>query len=118
MTTFCGNILLDFELIICMLILCFFSSRRRHTRCALVTGVQTCALPILRISWARALAGTALAICMATPVAAWAGPQSASGEKDAAGQDTPGASGEDSAYPPIIVTAQKRSQTQIGRAHV
>src|SRR3546814_2020625 len=28
----------------------FFSSRRRHTRCALVTGVQTCALPI---SWAR-----------------------------------------------------------------
>src|SRR3546814_1621034 len=26
--------------------LLFFSSRRRHTRCALVTGVQTCALPI------------------------------------------------------------------------
>src|SRR3546814_9454238 len=27
--------------------MCFvFSSRRRHTRCALVTGVQTCALPI------------------------------------------------------------------------
>src|SRR3546814_10963854 len=24
----------------------FFSGRRRHTRCALVTGVQTCALPI------------------------------------------------------------------------
>src|SRR3546814_17983258 len=30
------------------LILFFFSSRRRHTRCALVTGVQTCALPICR----------------------------------------------------------------------
>src|SRR3546814_4095823 len=32
----------------------FFSSRRRHTRCALVTGVQTCALPIcwgLRIEY-------------------------------------------------------------------
>src|SRR3546814_19408392 len=29
-----------------MLMLFFFSSRRRHTRCALVTGVQTCALPI------------------------------------------------------------------------
>src|SRR3546814_20610597 len=28
----------------------FFSSRRRHTRCALVTGVQTCALPILKDS--------------------------------------------------------------------
>src|SRR3546814_2266383 len=27
----------------------FFSSRRRHTRCALVTGVQTCALPISAI---------------------------------------------------------------------
>src|SRR3546814_2571811 len=26
-----------------------FSSRRRHTRCALVTGVQTCALPILGV---------------------------------------------------------------------
>src|SRR3546814_12387012 len=26
----------------------FFSSRRRHTRCALVTGVQTCARPISR----------------------------------------------------------------------
>src|SRR3546814_7214337 len=35
-----------------MYVLCgfffFFSSRRRHTRCALVTGVQTCALPICK----------------------------------------------------------------------
>src|SRR3546814_5119399 len=31
----------------------FFSSRRRHTRCALVTGVQTCALPISRLDLAR-----------------------------------------------------------------
>src|SRR3546814_21031327 len=30
----------------------FFSSRRRHTRCALVTGVQTCALPISDIGLA------------------------------------------------------------------
>src|SRR3546814_4301733 len=30
----------------CLLFVC--SSRRRHTRCALVTGVQTCALPISR----------------------------------------------------------------------
>src|SRR3546814_2495383 len=29
----------------------FFSSRRRHTRCALVTGVQTCALPISDRRW-------------------------------------------------------------------
>src|SRR3546814_13040793 len=34
---------------------CFFSSRRRHTSCALVTGVQTCALPIFLYlsSWSR-----------------------------------------------------------------
>src|SRR3546814_10397998 len=31
---------------LCCCVLFFFSSRRRHTRCALVTGVQTCALPI------------------------------------------------------------------------
>src|SRR3546814_8761534 len=31
------------------MLLLFFSSRRRHTRCALVTGVQTCALPILKM---------------------------------------------------------------------
>src|SRR3546814_7690829 len=31
----------------CLCMCCFVSSRRRHTRCALVTGVQTCALPIL-----------------------------------------------------------------------
>src|SRR3546814_3255308 len=30
----------------------FFSSRRRHTMCALVTGVQTCALPIYRFQQA------------------------------------------------------------------
>src|SRR3546814_707946 len=33
---------------LCVLNVFFFSSRRRHTRCALVTGVQTCALPISR----------------------------------------------------------------------
>src|SRR3546814_9668568 len=33
-----------YEIVDCIFV--FFSSRRRHTRCALVTGVQTCALPI------------------------------------------------------------------------
>src|SRR3546814_1601493 len=33
----------------------FFSSRRRHTRCALVTGVQTCALPISFIQGSQAI---------------------------------------------------------------
>src|SRR3546814_4564740 len=36
------------ELVYFCLYCFFFSSRRRHTRCALVTGVQTCALPISR----------------------------------------------------------------------
>src|SRR3546814_6637656 len=36
-------------LVVCPCMFCvYFSSRRRHTRCALVTGVQTCALPISR----------------------------------------------------------------------
>src|SRR3546814_1780153 len=39
-----GSILLS--LFSFFIFLFFFSSRRRHTRCALVTGVQTCALPI------------------------------------------------------------------------
>src|SRR3546814_5140126 len=38
----------------CCFVLCFFvSSRRRHTRCALVTGVRTCALPILVYAGSR-----------------------------------------------------------------
>src|SRR3546814_1925011 len=41
----CWNVLLVFG----------FSSRRRHTRCALVTGVQTCALPILAAAFALVL---------------------------------------------------------------
>src|SRR3546814_10367806 len=41
-------------LLLCFCVICFFlSSRRRHTRCALVTGVQTCALPILFIAGAH-----------------------------------------------------------------
>src|SRR3546814_8047477 len=39
------------------LVVFFFSSRRRHTRCALVTGVQTCALPIFGFIFGPALGG-------------------------------------------------------------
>src|SRR3546814_2229731 len=43
-------------LLFCCFFFCFFSSRRRHTICALVTGVQTCALPISLRRWrARAI---------------------------------------------------------------
>src|SRR3546814_3842410 len=69
----------------------FFSSRRRHTRCALVTGVQTCALPISELPvWrdhrsqaAVTAAGSGLAgasgaaIAVASIEAAGAGPISA-----------------------------------------
>src|SRR3546814_12219501 len=37
-------------MLVSCLCLFFFSSRRRHTSCALVTGVQTCALPIYKLS--------------------------------------------------------------------
>src|SRR3546814_9395010 len=37
---------MSFHVLLHYFCLFFFSSRRRHTRCALVTGVQTCALPI------------------------------------------------------------------------
>src|SRR3546814_10229765 len=42
----CSRVLRSFD------VLFFFSSRRRHTSCALVTGVQTCALPISRLDTA------------------------------------------------------------------
>src|SRR3546814_6179427 len=47
----------------------FFSSRRRHTRCALVTGVQTCALPISNRAMANRTITDAMAVffhCMIT----------------------------------------------------
>src|SRR3546814_2884447 len=49
----------------------FLSSRRRHTRCALVTGVQTCALPIyhLRLLLAAvALVFAGTATCVINPL--------------------------------------------------
>src|SRR3546814_1184574 len=43
----CLAILFLFRVVLfCSYVFFFFSSRRRHTSCALVTGVQTCALPI------------------------------------------------------------------------
>src|SRR3546814_5534419 len=43
---FVCSICILITLLFSFLVVFFFSSRRRHTRCALVTGVQTCALPI------------------------------------------------------------------------
>src|SRR3546814_18764229 len=54
----------------------FFSSRRRHTSCALVTGVQTCALPIFVVSFAASLPAplqtvAGVAMILASTWAAW-----------------------------------------------
>src|SRR3546814_6096648 len=43
---------------------CFCSGRRRHTRCALVTGVQACALPILVVSSGEQVTSGLLAIVL------------------------------------------------------
>src|SRR3546814_2118555 len=45
----CSLVLSSVRSVLCIFYF-FFSSRRRHTRCALVTGVQTCALPIWHAS--------------------------------------------------------------------
>src|SRR3546814_19999510 len=47
----------------------FFSSRRRHTRCALVTGVQTCALPICKMDH-RGIPAVGADQCAGTPARA------------------------------------------------
>src|SRR3546814_3609941 len=55
-----------------MFMVLFLASRRRHTRCALVTGVQTCALPICLVSDIIACSGLdycALANARSIPVA-------------------------------------------------
>src|SRR3546814_6493537 len=54
-----------------LVVLFFFSSRRRHTRGALVTGVQTCALPICR---ALLTASLALPFASAAAREAWTRP--------------------------------------------
>src|SRR3546814_11529232 len=53
----------------------FFSSRRRHTSCALVTGVQTCAHPIYRqCSFVIGLARDPVIIAVETSSIAWLSP--------------------------------------------
>src|SRR3546814_4595607 len=53
-----------------MFVVFFFSSRRRHTRCALVTGVQTCALPIFTLFARTVLTNLAVAFLLVTPARA------------------------------------------------
>src|SRR3546814_21057223 len=51
-----------------MFLFFFFSSRRRHTRCALVTGVQTCALPISAGATRSTRSAYPAVAALATPV--------------------------------------------------
>src|SRR3546814_3095033 len=59
----------------CIVYVFFFSSRRRHTRCALVTGVQTCALPICSAvaSFWLTLSLEPLAFMLTSAAAVWHG---------------------------------------------
>src|SRR3546814_11134928 len=76
----------------------FFSSRRRHTRCALVTGVQTCALPISCRRRAGSpcnsdrrwsyVAGAGALYCLAERC--WSSPMTASLASPGGGQDAVG----------------------------
>src|SRR3546814_3619754 len=60
----------------------FVTSRRRHTRCALVTGVQTCALPIYK----RILAANMAAVAKTM---AWVEKNLAEGRRDVEGRKVP-----------------------------
>src|SRR3546814_7508231 len=53
--------------IVCYCLSFFFSSRRRHTRCALVTGVQTCALPISGLDSGGCVGANSLTVAGAVP---------------------------------------------------
>src|SRR3546814_3586124 len=63
MDMYCGSVVAVF-----LWFLFFFSSRRRHTRCALVTGVQTCALPIY---WAGVCCCCAITMIPKPGATAW-----------------------------------------------
>src|SRR3546814_5814849 len=79
------------------MLLFFLSSRRRHTRCALVTGVQTCALPICWLFRNRRRSTSADSIsseqsCRYWASSFWCGPSSthhiADGCRHSASRDT------------------------------
>src|SRR3546814_8976189 len=65
-------VLVSMSLSVVVFFLFFFSSRRRHTRCALVTGVQTCALPIC--SRSRFVASALASASFVRPPAAFSTP--------------------------------------------
>src|SRR3546814_1828438 len=101
----------------------FFSSRRRHTRCALVTGVQTCALPISEAETRTRLIDIALVEAGWTLGTNSAGVQEVSQEYELTGQPTRTGIGYadyvlwgDDGKPLAVVEAKKKSvDTEQGR---
>src|SRR3546814_8730784 len=95
----------------------FFSSRRRHTRCALVTGVQTCALPISE----GAVAKTVAKAGMPGPGVALDMPSA--GEPEPGAQSTPTQATQqpaaDTARPPdmapMLVEAKRSEERSVGK---
>src|SRR3546814_5240178 len=70
MSVFCCCLQSVTVLCVVLYFLFFFSSRRRHTRCALVTGVQTCALPIsLRLGNGGRTLGSRAALSISSGIA-------------------------------------------------
>src|SRR3546814_5301168 len=93
----------------------FFSSRRRHTRCALVTGVQTCALPILAA--AGRVDAAILAGLLDNPYFERRPPKSLDRD-DFTGAAVAGLALEDGAATLTAFTAATIAAAEIGRAHV
>src|SRR3546814_1879078 len=109
----------------CVVMFFFFSSRRRHTRCALVTGVQTCALPIWRILGALGFEVGGAGEAMSVTPPPWRG--DIDGEADLVeevvrinGYDAiaPVPMERDAAVPAPALTPEQNRRRQIGRAHV
>src|SRR3546814_17631112 len=105
----------------------FFSSRRRHTRCALVTGVQTCALPIPIAGplLKRCFQGSRQAYCPSIKKALCGSPTARRGQFSSIMKGTLSANPWAISLPnclscSIAMTAQPsfRSQTMPHRAHV
>src|SRR3546814_10908289 len=83
------------------------SSRRRHTSCALVTGVQTCALPIsLAAGWGD-VQGVALADVLLARIALLAGADPGARSPNLAAVE---------GHNPALAAASKRLEAEIGRA--
>src|SRR3546814_8473768 len=116
----CFFVPLDYS---CYFLFFFFSSRRRHTRCALVTAVQTCALPIYLRLWPPQTTPARRQSCMCKmPIGRSGGPASSTTKTQRKGgvlvfmKET--ASAASALTRMVRGWAVMMSPAQIGRAHV